>query len=97
VWILFGRVQYEEEHRLLLDNLNTIGQRTDSVVVEIPGLNFTPRMDLHRFDLSDPARLALGDAETFPIPTDLVRTATGCPRIDAMLLRGNGARVVRLF
>jgi hypothetical protein len=97
VWILFGRMQYEEEHRMLLDYMNTIGQRTDSVVVESRGLNLTPRMDLHRFDLSDPALLARADAETFPIPADFARRATGCPRIDAMLLRGNGARVVRLF
>jgi hypothetical protein len=97
VWFLFGRMQYDDEHRMLLDYLQAIGVRTDSVVVEAVGLNYTPRVDLHRFDLRDTLRQLRTDAETFPIPPGLARTETGCPRIDAMFVRADGSRVVPLF
>lgn len=97
LWVLFGRMQYEEEHRLILDYLDAIGSRTGSVIVEVPRSGPTARSDLHRYDLSDSSRLGMASAETFPIPAGLERTATGCGVIDAMLRRGDGTRVVPLF
>jgi hypothetical protein len=97
VWILFGRVASERVHRLMLDYLGTIGQRVDSVIVEQPGSTISTRVDAHRFDLSDPARLARASAETFPVPAEIIRRHQGCTGMDAMLQRGDGTWVVPLF
>lgn len=95
-WFLFGRFQSGEERDLILRYLGAIGTHEDSVVVNVPGVDFTATVELHRYDLSDTTRLARATAAAFAIRPALVRRETGCRRLDAMLRRGDGTRVVRL-
>jgi hypothetical protein len=96
-WFLFSRVQSAEALATILRYLDTIGARRDSLIVEAPGVDYSARVDLYRYDLSDSSRLALADADRFPIAADLVRREEGCLNIDAMMRRGDGRRVVTFF
>jgi hypothetical protein len=99
VWLIFARVE-EQEWRAQLARINyldSIGVRAESLLVSVPGVSRSGRVFLYRYDLSDSARLANANAETFPVPEDMVHTQTGCWRFDAMYRRGDGTRVVPLL
>jgi hypothetical protein len=95
-WFLFGRIPLDE-HAVVLRYLDTIGVQSDALIVEGPGVDHTAWVELYRYDLSDASRLALADADRFPVPADLVSRQTGCLQIDPMVLRGDGTRVVPLY
>jgi hypothetical protein len=99
VWLIFARVEEPEwpAQRARITYLDSIGVRAESLLVAVAGVSQSARVDLYRYDFSDSARLGNANAETFPVPQDLVRTETGCYRFDAMYRRGDGSRVVPIF
>ena len=96
VWLVFGRFEGIElaTHQVRIRYLDSIGVRAESLSVTDPGVSQSGRIDLFRYDFSDPARLASAGADSFPVPQELVRNETGCYQIDAMYRKADGTRVV---
>lgn len=95
VWFLFARAQ-EGETAFFRRYLDHIGIVQDSLVVDPPRSDITTSVELYRYDLGDPGRLAAPGADAFTIPDSAQTRLDGCRYWDPMLRRGDGTRVVEL-
>jgi hypothetical protein len=89
------RTQTPAIHELMRAYLGTIGTLADSLHSGRPGQQPLHVVHLYRYDLSDSTRLALTDAEKFPVSLPAPPPSARCDWLTNMYRRGDGRMVLR--